>query len=272
MSDLPKLSYFRPRDVEETIAALARPGTCIYAGGTDLLVALTERRPWVGFVRELVDIKSLDAAKGLTDLGDRLRIGSLVTAEELATNAMVRREVPVLAEAAGLTAAPALRRRGTIGGNITTPHPAGDVTTALLALAATVEVVDGNALREAPLVEYIASRVLEWPRQRLVIAVKVRKCRRSAFEKLGPRSGFSRSIVAVGVSRFGDGVGVALGGMGDRPFPASATAAAIEQGRNIAAALQYECRPPADELAASGYRLRLADALIGRALTRIGRP
>jgi len=272
MSDLPKLSYLRPRDLEEAIAALARPRACIYAGGTDLLVALTERRPWVGFVRELVDIKNLAAARGLTDLGDRLRIGALVTAEELASSALVRREVPVLAEAAVLTSAPALRRRGTIGGNVTTPHPAGDLATALLALAGTVEVIDGNVVREMSLVEFMASHTREWPRQRLVLAVKVRKCRTSAFEKLGSRSSFSRSIVAVGVSTFGDGVILALGGMNDRPFTASAAAAAVEQGGAVGAALARECRPPADALAASCYRLRLAEALIARALARTGRP
>ena len=86
MSDLPELSYCRPRDLDEALAALARPGTRIYAGGTDLLVALTARRRWTGTVRELVDIKRLDATHGIVDVGDSLRIGAAVTAAALANS------------------------------------------------------------------------------------------------------------------------------------------------------------------------------------------
>ena len=271
MSDLPELSYFRPRDLAEALAALASPNACIYAGGTDLLVALTTRQPWAGFVRELVDIKRLDAAKGITELGNTLRIGALVTAAELATSALLRRETPVLAEAAARTSAPALRRRGTLGGNIATPHPAGDVTTALLALDAVVELIDGHSAREAPLSELVATRTREWPRRRLVLAVKVEKCRRSAFEKIAARSGFGRSLVAVAIAIGDGGARLALGGMNDRPFAARETALALGQPTQLAEALARECRPPADGLASPSYRMKLADVLIARAALRAGR-
>ncbi len=84
MSDLPELSYTRPRTVPEAIAALKRRGARAYAGGTDLLVAMAARRPWVGAVSELVDIKNLAAAKGISERGASLRIGALTTTAELA--------------------------------------------------------------------------------------------------------------------------------------------------------------------------------------------
>ena len=80
-------------------------GACIYAGGTDLLVALTERRPWTCFVRDVVDIKQLDQARGIVTRGAEMRIGALVTAHELASHPGVRRQANVLAEAASLTSA-----------------------------------------------------------------------------------------------------------------------------------------------------------------------
>src|SRR5262245_22487625 len=112
MSDLPELSYCRPRHLDDALRALARPGACAYAGGTDLLVALTTRAPWTAGVRELVDIKELDVARGVTEVDDALRIGALTTADELAASRLVTREAPALAEAARVTSAPALRRRG----------------------------------------------------------------------------------------------------------------------------------------------------------------
>jgi CO/xanthine dehydrogenase FAD-binding subunit len=201
-----------------------------------------------------------------------LRIGALVTAEQLASSRLVRRDAPVLAQAAAATSAPALRRRGTVGGNIVTPHPAGDVTTALLALAATVELVDGDGVRETALAELSAPDSREQIGRRIILAVTLRKCRASAFEKFGSRTGFSRSVVAVATALHADGVGLALGAMNDRPFAASRTAEAIEHGgAAVAAALADECRPPHDGLASNAYRLKLAETLIGRALARSGK-
>lgn len=272
MSDLPQLSYCRPRDLDEALAALARPGARVYAGGTDLLVALSARRAWTSTVRELVDIKRLKGLHGIVDVGDALRIGAAVTAAALAESRLARRATPALAEAAAATSSPALRRRGTVGGNIVTPHPGGDVTTALLALGATVEIVDDDGPREIPLAELITPRAPAWPRKRLVLAVTVPKRPSSAFVKLGSRAAFSRSIVAVAVSVTDDAVRVALGGMHRRPFLAARTAAAIAAGGTVHAALRREARPPADGLASAEHRLKLGEALLDRALARVRKP
>jgi carbon-monoxide dehydrogenase medium subunit len=270
MSDLPEFSYCRPRHLDEALAALARPAARIYAGGTDLLVALTSRRPWPGATRELVDIKDLEAVHGIVDSGESLRIGAAVTAAEVAASRLVRRHAPALAQAAAETSSPSLRRRGTVGGNIVTPHPAGDMTTALLALSATVDLAGVDANASVPLADLVTTRVSAWPRKRLVVAVRVRKNPRSAFEKLGSRAAFSRSLVAVSASISGDErVSVALGGMHARPFCAVRVAAAIESGHGLHAALRREARPPVDGLASCEHRLRLAEALIERALARL---
>lgn len=269
MADLPPLRYSRPERLDEALAAIARPGACIYAGGTDLLVALTERRSWARFVREVVDVKRLAVAAGISARGGALRIGALTTAHELAAHPAVRRHAPALAEAAGRTSAPALRRRGTLGGNLTTPHPAGDVATALLALGALVEVADGAAVETRPLAEFMTTQAEEWPRQQLILAVRVPPTGGSAFERVAARTAFSRALVAVTVAVVGRRVRVALGGFHTRPFLATATAAALERGEPLGAALAAECRPPAD--ARGPHRLGLAAALIARALVRARR-
>jgi carbon-monoxide dehydrogenase medium subunit len=263
MSDLPPLKYSRPGTLAEVLTALQSRAACIYAGGTDLLVALNQRQAWVRSVRTLVDIKDLAEAKGITDLGAELRIGSLTTAEQLAGSSHVRRYARVLAEAAEQTSAPLLRARGTVGGNLATPHPAGDMTTALLALDATVELAEPSGLiRDVPVADLVSRRSGRSTRRTLIVAIRVPKCRRSAFEKLGVRRTFSRSLVAVAVVLHPDGVRVAIGGMGERPFLARKTSAALEAGDVLTAALY------GGTLAA---RLRLAEVLIERARARAAR-
>ena len=249
--------------------ATARPGACIYAGGTDVLVALAERRPWARFVREIVDIKEIPEAKGVTDLGNHLRVGALVTAAELSSDRLVRRHARVLAEAAEQTSAPALRQRGTVGGNVSTPHPAGDMATALLALDTTVEVADRRTTRAIPLIDFMRVQAKQWPRQQLILAFTIRKCSSSAFEKMGSRLAFSRSLVAVGVATVGNTLHVALGGLHDRPFMSAAVAVAVARGTSLDTALAADCTPPSDTLASDRYRLRLAATLVRRAAARV---
>ncbi len=280
-SDLPPLRYVRPTGLADALTALALPGACIYAGGTDLVVALGERRPWTRFVRTVVDVKALAEARGLGRHGRGLRIGALTTAHELAHDPRVRRLVPVLAEAAAMTASPALRRRGTVGGNLVTPHPAGDVTTALLALGAEVEVAVGRRVVVEPPPVFLAAQAKAWPRQRLVLGVRVPAAPRSAFERLAPRSAFSRALVAVAVAVVGRRPRVALGGLGARPLLAPATADALRtppasratratERAALAierAALAIDCPPPGD--ADGAYRLHVAHVLLARARARV---
>lgn len=266
MADLPPLRYARPRTLRAALTALARPGACVYAGGTDLLVALGERRRWARFVRELVDVKGIDEARGVVRRDGGLRIGALVTAAELAVDAAVLRHAPALAEAARLTSAPALRGRGTVGGNLVTPHPAGDVTTALVALDAMVEVASARGTRLVPVVDFLAGQGAAWPTQRLVLGVRIAPRPASAFEKIADRAAFGRALVAAAVVAYGRAVRVALGGLGARPFAAPRTAEALQRGDGLATALAAECRPGGDDDAA--HRLALAAVVVERARAR----
>jgi CO/xanthine dehydrogenase FAD-binding subunit len=235
-------------------------------------VALAAREPWTAGISELVDIKDLDAATGVSALRDTLRIGALVTADELASSAIVRREAPALAEAAAATSAPALRRRGTVGGNIITPHPAGDVVTALLALDATAEVIEGGITRDETLADLLSPQSNRRARSRLILAVEFRKCRQSAFEKLGSRAAFSRSIVSTCVVVRDGTLRVALGGLGERPFLSENAAIAAAEGRPMKQPRREQSRPPSDRWMSWSHRLQIADALIARALSRVRRP
>src|SRR5439155_26718014 len=65
-----------------------------------------------------------------------IRIGAMTTHAELAASAELAETCPVLAQAAAGIGDPAVRNRGTIGGNVAHADPASDLPTVLVALEA----------------------------------------------------------------------------------------------------------------------------------------
>ena len=131
-------TYHRASSVAEAVQALAgNEGAKLLAGGHSLipLMKLRLAEPAV-----LVDIGGIAALKGVTADGDGLSIGALTTHAEIASSDLVKERAPLLAEAAGVVGDPAVRNRGTIGGNVTHGDPASDPPTALKALGATFNV------------------------------------------------------------------------------------------------------------------------------------
>jgi len=115
MLRLPRFDAVAPRTIEEAVAALARPGARLVAGGTDILPNLKHRldRPQV-----LVSLSGVEGLAHVTKDDDALRIGASVTLTELNEHELVQELFPSLATAAGLVASPSIRNMGTIGGNI----------------------------------------------------------------------------------------------------------------------------------------------------------
>jgi carbon-monoxide dehydrogenase medium subunit len=86
----------------------------------------------------VVDIGRVPELRGIARSGDAIRIGALTTHSEVATSADVQKGAAALAEAAGVIGDPAVRARGTIGGNIAHADPASDLPTVLVALDAQI--------------------------------------------------------------------------------------------------------------------------------------
>jgi 4-hydroxybenzoyl-CoA reductase subunit beta len=116
---LPKFECFFPGSVEEAAAFLsAHQGeTCILAGGTDILVAMKQRRSNPKYLLNLKTIRDL-AYIVYQKQDDVLRIGALTTLDAIAASPHVMEAAPALAQAAAKVGSPHLRNAGTIGGNI----------------------------------------------------------------------------------------------------------------------------------------------------------
>jgi len=115
---LPEFELIQPHSVKEACSILGEHDAkaAVLAGGTALMVLLRYRLSKPAVVIDL---------KGLSELGSVgrnergwLSVGSMVTLESLEGSPLVLKECAVLAQAAQLVAVPPIRRKATIGGNL----------------------------------------------------------------------------------------------------------------------------------------------------------
>jgi aerobic carbon-monoxide dehydrogenase medium subunit len=137
--------YHRARSIAEAQQMLtANPGAKLLAGGHSLIPLMKLR---LAAPAAVIDIGRIPELRGISSAGDTLRIGALTTHAQLAASAELRRRAAALAEAASVVGDPAVRNRGTIGGNIAHADPASDLPTVLVALGAQIVAVGASGER-----------------------------------------------------------------------------------------------------------------------------
>jgi xanthine dehydrogenase YagS FAD-binding subunit len=109
--------YANPASVQDAVALLGtRWGQAdVLAGGTDLISLMKDQ---VYATKRVVNIKNIKELEGISKTADGLRIGALVTMDELAKNADVKAEYKSLADAAAGIPSPQIRHMGTAGGDL----------------------------------------------------------------------------------------------------------------------------------------------------------
>ena len=131
-------TYHRASSVSEAVQLLSgNEGAKVLAGGHSLIPLMKLR---LASPAVLVDIGRIEALKGIAANDGGLSIGALTTHAEIASSDLVKEHAPLLAEAAALVGDPAVRNRGTIGGNVSHADPASDLPTVLTALGATFSI------------------------------------------------------------------------------------------------------------------------------------
>jgi len=109
-------SYHRAQSADDALSRLSEPGAAPLGGGTDLLVAIEEE---LIHPSSLVDLRRVPGWRGVEHRSDgSVRIGAATRLHELAADAAIAARWPVLASACHAVGTPALRRMGTIGGNL----------------------------------------------------------------------------------------------------------------------------------------------------------
>jgi xanthine dehydrogenase YagS FAD-binding subunit len=110
--------YVKPMTVADAVRELGRSwaDAKILAGGIDLLGELKE-----GIIapQRIVNIKGISGLRYIRfSEKEGLRLGALVTLEEIETHQVIRQRYTALAEAAHSVGTPQIRNVGTIGGNL----------------------------------------------------------------------------------------------------------------------------------------------------------
>ncbi len=273
-------SYFQPASVPEAIALLAEHGSelLVIAGGTVAMPLINEG---ISLPAKVMGLRNVGINR-VELSGGRLWVGATATLTALTGQP----HVPLLAEAARHTASWQVRNMGTIGGNLFTPPPGGDVATALLALDAQVEVVGRGGVRLLPLDGFwtgFMTTVLAPDELVVRVAVPV-TTDRHAFLKFGRKSANTPAVVTVAARAAIDGdlvadARVALGAAGPHPLRSAGAEAALI-GRRVtpaviaeaAAAAMADAQPFSDSVASEWYRRRMVGVMVERALAPLAQP
>ncbi len=245
------------------------------AGGT---VAMPLINDGISLPREVMGLRHAGLDR-IERAGDELRIGATATLAQLAA----QRDAPLLSRAAAHTGSWAIRNMGTVGGNLFTPPPGGDVATALLALDAQVEVVSTRGSRSIPLSGFYTGFMTNaLAPDELVAQLRVPlDAGATAFTKFGRRAANTPAVVTVAVhaTLADDSVHdcrISLGGVGPHPLRANSAEAVLIGARldaksiasAAAAAAEHDCEPFSDALASDWYRRRMVVLFVGRALSQ----
>jgi CO/xanthine dehydrogenase FAD-binding subunit len=146
---IPNYQLTTPASLVDALALLNNePGVWKpFAGGTDLMVLLEAGRL---DHRNYVNIWGLHELHGIEVNDTHVTLGALTTYTEVQANPILRREFPMLCQAASETGGLAIQNRGTLGGNIINASPAADSPPALLAYDAEIELVSTRGSRGLP--------------------------------------------------------------------------------------------------------------------------
>ena len=276
-------SYVRATSLAEAFRLWsdAGPEARLLAGGQSLLASLAFR---LSEPSALIDISRVSELAGIAQAGEAIRIGAAVTHAELGRNELVRRHLPLLAEAVPLIAHPAIRNRGTVGGSLAFADPAAELPACAVALDAVVIARSAEAERRIPAARFFTGLYATALQPgELIAAVEFPVARvgeRSAILELARRSG---DYAIAGVAARAKVAGSMLTdprfvffGVGDRPVVAERAMAAIagrqapaETVAAAQAALGTDLDPTADQHGGPEVKRHLARVLLARALKHL---
>ncbi len=270
--------FVRPGTLEEAVRLLHdEPTGMLIAGCTDWGVDVNlrgRRAPLSIAIEQLPELRTLSIGDDVIEIGAALPLSEI--------ERRLDGRVPLLAELFPQFASPLIRNRATVGGNLGTASPIGDVSPALLALGASVVLTSITGEREVGLTEYFTGyrTTVRRPDEVIrAIRIPLPLARVSAFHKIAKRRFDDISSVAVAFALdLDDGTvtsaRIGLGGVAATPLLALTTEAAlvgrpwtVETVRAAASVLGAEGTPMSDHRASADFRA----LMLNRALLKLYR-
>lgn len=271
--------YFRPGTLAEALALLARlDGAKILAGGQSLMPMLNMR-----FVQpdHVIDVNGLELDY-IVESGGSVRIGAATRQRDIELSPLVRRRLPLLAEALQYVGHVQTRNRGTIGGSLCHLDPAAELPSVCMTLDAEIVVANVEASRVLPMRDFAAGYMtpaLEHGEMLVEVRIPAADAGQGyAFEEFARRHGdFALASVAVSISVAAGSVtraAITVGGLAHVPTRI-ADAEQLLVGKAVAELPIESAATRCGMLDATGdahgsaeYRQHLATVLASRALNR----
>ena len=277
-----EFDYYRAGSVAEASDLLKKyPGAKLLAGGHSLIPLLKLR---LASPTALIDIGRIAELKGITVSDGTIRIGPLTTHAELAASPELREHCPALAEAAARVGDPAVRNRGTIGGNVAHADPASDLPTVLAAVGARMSTAGPAGRRTVDARDFCTGMMTTTLGDQDVLTgidVPARKeSQGQAYAKFEhPASRYAVIGVAAVITVSGGkctGADIAVGGCVPRPVRATTVEKALTgqvlSPESIAQASRQVAQDLGDDIlgdlyASADYRKNVASVWVKRAIT-----
>jgi carbon-monoxide dehydrogenase medium subunit len=279
----PPFAYLRATSLPSVfdLWTAAGPEAKLLAGGQSLIASLAFR---LSEPSTLIDITRVQELRGITQVGDMVRVGALTTHAELGASDVVQRHLPLIAEAVPLIAHPAIRNRGTIGGSLAFADPAAELPACCVALGAEIIARSPTGERRIAAKDFFTGLfTTALGSNELISAVEfpIAKPReRATILELARRSG-DYAMAGTAAKALVDGTTLVeprfvFFGVGDGPVVAGKAASAVA-GRALTpdvvaqaqAALDADLDPPADQHGSVDMKRHLARVLLGRILNRL---
>ncbi len=254
---------------QEALDCLGQNSYIPLAAGTDIFPALHQNPASYPY---LLDISAVPQWQGW-HREEGLRLGALCTMRELESLAF--EGAKALVQAAGQMGSPQIRNRATVGGNLQTASPAGDMAVALLGLDAQLWLAEAQGSRKLLLAEFFTGvrETVKKPTELIEYIGLQPKWKYSRFYKLGQRNALAIATASLAFAWDGRAFRVALGSVNKTPALATKAMQVLGSGplneeriRQAKAALQEDISPISDVRATAEYRRRAAAQLLEDAL------
>ncbi len=284
---IPEINYIYAMSLDEALELVEKLDDYrLLAGGTDLIIDMKIGR---AKPKNVVDISRISDLKFIKDEGNYVRIGSLVTLQELVESPIIRGKAPVLSMAANEMASWQIRNMATVGGNLCNASPAADSAPPLMVLNAKLVLASKKGEREIPITQFFKGpRKTELRKDELLkeIVIPYEEGSGQYYIKLGRRNAFTLSVVSVAAlvkvddNRFSD-VRIALNSVAPTPVRSRSVEGALKNKEVTYEAIKKASKevlkdisPISDVRASAEYRREMSvaltkDALIG-ALKQLG--
>ena len=278
-----EFEYYAPATVAEAVALLDKYGDdAKVVSGSQSLVPMMKLR--LSQLKHLVDLRKVPGLAGITESGGFIVVGGMTTHHAVSVSELVKKKLPMMAEAAGNIGDAQVRNLGTIGGSMAHADPSADWPAVLTALDATLVIASAGGERTVKVSDFIVgplTTVLQPAEILTQVRIPLPQGRYGgAYEKM-PHPASRFAVVGVAAEVFLDAGGavqssrIAITGLGPKVSRATSVEQALQGKKPDAAAVKAAAAKAADGfeiredlIGSAAYKANLAAVIAERVLAR----